>query len=338
MDRDALIAQFIREAGWADADVGPLAGDASNRRYLRLRRGDTTSVLMDAPPHRGEDVRPFIAVTEWLLAQGFAAPALLAQDAALGFLLLEDLGDNLFARHLHATPGDERALYTAAVHVLARLAQTPAPARIGGMDLKPYDRATLDREAALFIEWYMHHAQGAVSPDMAAEFKALVQDATARVEPARDVVVLRDYHAENLLWRPGQDRTVGLLDYQDALAGHAAYDLMSLLEDARRDTSEDLQQAMINLYLAERPTDREAFLHAYAALGAQRQLKIIGIFARLAIRDGKPGYLALIPRVWNHLQRDLSHPEMAPLAAWVHRHAPEPTARVLDALAARVPA
>ncbi len=342
--RDAAIADFLADAGWGDAVIAPLAGDASNRRYLRLSRAGSTAVLMDAPPERGEDVRPFLAVTEWLRDRRLSAPRPLASDLEAGLLLLEDLGDDLFVRHLARHPADETALYGAAVDLLARLAGSPPPARLGGgavaMELAPYDAAVLAREAGLFTGWWLP-AVATVSPGMAADYAALVAEATAAVESARDVLVLRDYHAENLLWLPGRAGAarVGLLDYQDALAGHAAYDLVSLLEDARRDTAPELQAAMVERYLRARSElDADGFRAAYAVLGAQRNLKIIGIFARLARRDGKPRYLGLIPRVWRHLQRDLAHPALAPLAAWIERHAPAPEAAVLARAGAAVPA
>lgn len=331
---------FLAGAGWAGATLAPLAGDASNRRYLRVRRGDEMAVLMDAPPARGEDVRPFLAMTEWLRGQGLSAPRVLAMDEAAGLLLLEDLGDDIYARWLERRPSDEPALYAAAVDLLAGLAGTAPPAMMGTCPLAPYDQAVLDREAGLFTEWWLP-AITTVSPGMAADYAALVRKATRPVATARDVVVLRDYHAENLIWLPGRAGAarVGLLDYQDALAGHAAYDLVSLIEDARRDTSPELREAMIRRYLAARPgLDAAGFRAACAILGAQRNLKIIGIFARLARRDGKGRYLSLIPRVWGHLQGDLAHPALAGLWAWVARHAPPPDDEVLARAAAKVPA
>ena len=344
MLRDAAIAAFLDSAGWGDATVAPLAGDASNRRYLRLSRPDGTAVLMDAPPERGEDVRPFLAVTQWLRGRDLSAPRTLAAEPSAGLLLLEDLGDDLFVRHVARRPAEEWTLYAAAVDLLAGLAGSPPPARIGSggaaMQLAPYDSAVLDREAGLFTGWWLP-AVSTVSPGMAADYAGLVAAATASVAGTRDVLVLRDYHAENLIWLPDRagPARVGLLDYQDALAGHPAYDLVSLLEDARRDTAPELQAAMVARYLAARPElDPGAFRAAYAVLGAQRNLKIIGIFARLARRDGKPRYLALIPRVWRHLQRDLGHPALASLAAWLSRHAPAPEPAILARAGATVPA
>lgn len=340
-DREAEIAAFLDAAGWRAEAARPLAGDASNRRYLRLgpERGRPAAVLMDAPPASGEDVRPFVAMTHWLRQQGLSAPEVLDADAAQGFVILEDLGDDLYATLLEREPGREAELYGAAVDLLAVLAAVPAPAKIGPpgcrLPLPAYDAAVLGREAALVRQWWMPAAGADPSKELAAEFDALVAAATAPFEQ-RGTVVLRDYHAENLIWLPGRagKARVGLLDYQDALAGHPAYDQVSLLEDARRDTSVELREAMIGRYLDWWPDqDAEAFRAAYAALGAQRNLKIVGIFARLAIRDGKPRYLDLIPRVWGHLMRDLSHPALMSLAGWVARHVPPPEPAVLARVA-----
>lgn len=326
--RAEAIAAFLDRAGWADAEQAPLAGDASNRRYLRLRKGSETAVLMDARPERGEDVRPFLAVTALLRARGLSAPEIRLADEATGLLLLEDLGDALYARQCAADPAAEGALYGAAVDLLAEQA-APAPA------LAPYDAAVLKREARLAVDWY--HAGLVETPGALGEaLSAHLAEALAPVAACRAVLVLRDYHAENLLWLPGRrgHARVGLLDYQDALAGHPAYDLVSLLEDARRDTAPELRAAMLARYLAARPdVDEAAFRAAYAALGAQRNLKIIGIFARLARRDHKPRYLALIPRVWAHLMGDLAHPELSALKDLVRRHLPPPDSAALARLA-----
>lgn len=330
--REERMLAFLEDIGWAQASRAPLAGDASARRYLRLEGPDGRAVLMDAPPAKGEDIRPFTAVTRWLRAQGLSAPGILGEDPEQGFLLLEDLGDDLYARHVHAQPSAETDLYARATDLLVHLADLgPAPM------LPPYDHAVLRREADLFTEWWLPHATEAGAGWLAEDFTALMDAALPPVMDIRQVTVLRDYHAENLLWLPDRPglAAVGLLDYQDALAGHPAYDLMSLLEDARRDTTPELREAMIASYLAARPVlDAETFRRDYAILAAQRNLKIIGIFARLARRDGKPRYLELIPRVWGHLLRDLSHPELVELDHWVRAHAPEPTSDVLARAAA----
>lgn len=345
--RQARMARFLERAGWGDATVDPLAGDASKRRYLRLRRGESAgksggAVLMDAPPHPETRTASFAAMTRWLRGHGFSAPEPILCDLDDGFILLEDLGDDLYVHVAARRPQSELSLYSGAVDLLADLADIPAPSEIEAegvvVPLRPYDGPELLREARLVPEWYLPGATGEpVSDGMAADFDGLVTAASERVAKAANRVVLRDYHAENLIWRPERRGTgrVGLLDYQDAMAGHAAYDLMSLLEDARRDTSEELQQRMIRHFLDRRPDlDEESFRADYAALAAIRNLKILGIFARLAMRDRKARYVELMPRVWTHLMRDLGHGEMAPLAAWVRTHVPAPEKPVRQRIAA----
>ncbi len=324
--RDDLIAKFVETAGWGSAKIRPLAGDASNRRYLRLDRDGEPAVLMDAPVEKGEDVRPFAAITDALRARGLSAPELLARDNAHGFLLLEDLGDALYARRCKDDPALERPLYEAAVDLLAGLRAEPTDG------VPPYDAAVLQREAALLTDWWVPAAGGDLSADLRAEYLALMADATREVEVERSALVLRDYHAENLLWLPEREGAarVGLLDYQDALLGHPAYDLVSLLEDARRDLSPGLADAMVDRFVAARPDlEGDAFRAGYDALGAQRNAKIVGIFARLCRRDGKPHYVDLIPRVWAHFMRDLSSPHLSSLRTFVEAHIPEPTAETL---------
>lgn len=331
-ERQAALQDFLTQAKWGAAVVGWLAGDASNRRYARLRLEAHSAMLMDADPAKGEDVRPFIAVTHWLRGRGLSAPAIMAADEVRGFLLLEDLGDDLYARLCARDVTLEQPLYAAAVDLLHELhLADPADALMNGHGPALYDAAVLRREAALVTDWYLPAASGqTVSDDLRAEYLALVDAACARVATVRTAYVLRDYHAENLMWLPKRSpraAQVGLLDYQDALIGHPAYDLVSLLEDARRDLSPGLAQAMLARYAARAGTGAE-FLADYAVLGAQRNLKIIGIFARLCRRDGKPRYLTLLPRVWAHLQHDLAHPALAPLRDFVARHLPVPTPAV----------
>lgn len=351
--RAEAMGLFLAKAGWGDAERAPLAGDASHRRYLRLKspaRGG--AVLMDAPPERGEDVRPFAALTGWLRGKGFSAPKIFAADLEGGFLLLEDYGDALFARDLAARPAEEPWRYQSAVDVLIKLHQAPAPEVVEGFGathaIQLYDWEALRREARLFTDWYLPGATGSATAeaDLAAfeaALKTACEDAGVHdFAEAPPRLTLRDYHAENLIWLEGLlplagAKRVGLLDYQDALAGHPAYDLVSLLEDARRDVPPALASAMIGRYCAERGVEgekRARFEAAYAVLGAQRNLKILGIFARLWRRDGKDRYLSLLPRVWGYLERDLKHPALAALKTWLDRRAPAPTADVIAAIQA----
>jgi N-acetylmuramate 1-kinase len=299
---------FLERHGYGSATRTALAGDASARRYERLSGGPRPAMLMHCPPQIS--VEPFLHVAKWLHRWRLSAPQVRAADAQSGHVLLEDLGDDLFSRVL-AQGGGERALYEAAVDLLVFLQGCPPPE-----DLPAYDDAWLLREAALLPEWY---APGAPADDYRAIWEKLLPH--ARVGGAGFVYV--DYHADNLLWLPeraGHAR-IGLLDFQDARLGPPAYDLVSLLEDARRGVPPDLARAMLERYLAARQDlDGQAFRAAYAVLGAQRNAKILGLFSRLARRDGKPAYLALLPRVAGHLRRDLEHPLLAPLADWFAKH------------------
>jgi len=328
-DRSATLADFLAATDWHAAEARPLAGDASNRRYLRLHRPDgARAVLMDAPPEKGEDVRPFTRIARYLTAIGLSAPAILAEDATRGFLILEDLGDALFARVLERAPEDEMLLYTAATDVLAALHDHAPPA-----DLPPYSPQVMADMAALSFDWYLKGATGEDSPAR-ADFHTTIHDLLQLHAPESDVLIQRDYHAENLLWLP--ERTgiarVGLLDFQDAMRGHRAYDLVSVLQDARRDVSPATESAMIAHYIAATDTDPDRFTTAYHALGAQRNLRILGVFARLCLRDGKAHYIDLIPRVWGLLQRDLAHPALAPLATLVQSTLPAPSPAILTRL------
>jgi hypothetical protein len=346
LDRVAALGALLAAHGWEARDAAPLAGDASPRRYLRLTARDRRAVLMDADPATGEDVRPFLAITAVLRARGLSAPEVLGADPDAGFVLLEDLGDDLFARVCAADPAAQTPLYAAATDLLARLHRDMAPSAEEAARIPPYDGATLLREARLLRDWYLPGALGApLGPDLCARFDALIAAACAPVAVACPsapgaALVLRDYHAENLIWLPERSGAarVGLLDHQDALIGRPAYDLASVLEDARRDTSPALRAAMIARYCAAMGLDaagEAAFRAEFAILAAQRNLKILGIFARLCLRDGKPGYVALLPRVWAHLTHDLDHPALADLRAFVAAHVPAPDAAVRAALVAR---
>ncbi len=299
---------FLRALGWGDAEILPLAGDASFRRYFRVVEPARRAVLMDAPPPH-EDPRPFIAIAGWLAERGFHAPAILGRDLANGLVLIEDFGDERLCETADAEPERQRDLYGAAVDILVGLHRHHAG------DVPPYDGAVLHREADLLVEWYCP-AVG-IEPDRAgytAAWDAVFDLARA----SRPVMVLRDYHAENLMLT---EQGFGLLDFQDALAGHPAYDLVSLLQDARRDVPEAIETEMLERYRAATGADA-AFDAAYRVLGAQRNAKIIGIFTRLWKRDGKPRYPALCPRVWAYLERDLAHPDLAPVKAWFDAHIP----------------
>lgn len=307
---------FLAANGWEGAEILPLAGDASFRRYFRVRRGSDQAVLMDAPPQH-EDLGPFLKIARHLEERGFDSPRALAVDREQGLLLVEDFGDDKVGPVLEREPHRERDIYEAAVDTLVRLAGMPAPE-----DIPPYDEAALQREVDLLTQWYAPAVGLKVDE---SSFRNSWQESWRDVleeTRQRPVLVLRDYHADNLMVLPGK-RDLGLLDFQDALAGHAAYDLVSLLQDARRDVDPDLEEAMLARYVAQAGVeDAERFRSHYEVLGAQRNTKILGIFTRLWKRDGKPHYLQLQPRVWGYLERNLRHPALAPVRAWFDEHIP----------------
>ena len=305
---------FLSTAGWGGAAIEPLTGDASFRRYFRVRQGEETAMLMDAPPPQ-EDPEPFLRAARWLDANGMRAPLILAEDVARGLVLLEDFGTARMRDYLDQWPDDEREIYAAAVDALAQLHELPAGPFLD------YTMSEYQREARLFVEWYCPAQNLTVD---AAGYGRAWETALAPLLPHQrpGVTVLRDYHAENIMLL-GSLQKQGLLDFQDALVGHRAYDLVSLLQDARRDVSPQLEAEMFDRYLRASGVEAEDFLADYARLGAQRNAKIVGIFVRLWKRDGKPRYLDLIPRVWALLERDLAHPALAPVAAWFEANIPQ---------------
>jgi N-acetylmuramate 1-kinase len=324
-ERTAQIAAFIAAHGWRAEDLRPLAGDASFRSYRRLVRGDRRAVLLDAPPAH-EDVRPFVRMAGHLRRLGFSAPAVYAADLDAGLLLLEDLGDDTFTRVL-AGGADEPALYRLAIDVLVALHGLP-PEQTIPAGLPDYDAERLIKEALLFFDWYLPAITGHAPPAGRAAYMQAWEAVLPAVLAQPRTLVLRDYYVDNLLRlrdRPGL-AACGLLDFQDAVVGAPAYDLMSLLEDARRDIAEPLRGEMLARYHERaRPADAGGFATAYAILAAQRHAKVIGIFTRLSRRDGKHGYLVHIPRVWGLLDRALADAALAPVAAWFDRHVPAKT-------------
>lgn len=306
---------FLARHGWAGAAIAPLAGDASFRRYFRLYQGASTAVLMDAPPPH-EDVRPFLHIGQHLRALGLSAPATLAADAEAGLVLIEDLGDDRLTPLLVRCPNLERAAYETAIDILAELQRHAPPPGV-----RDYDLTELRREVLLFTEWYLP-ALGLV-PD-AGGFLDAWNGVLAYALGNPRVLVLRDYHADNLMWLPERTglQTLGLLDYQDALVGLPAYDLVSLLQDARRDVPPAIEAAMLERFIGLTGAAPTRFGASYEVLGAQRNTKILGIFARLWKRDGKPQYRQFMPRVWAHLERNLVHPALLPVARWFEAHVP----------------
>ncbi|WP_135465705.1 aminoglycoside phosphotransferase family protein [Crenalkalicoccus roseus] len=312
------VAAFLAAQGFGAAEPRPLPGDASFRRYLRLVGGPRPALLMEAPPP--EDVRPFARLARHLLAAGLSAPEILAEDPARGLLLIEDLGEATHADLLDAG-ADPAPLYAEAAEALAALHAAPPPA-----DLPPWDAAAMARAtAATFLDWWWPAAFGAPpAPEVRAGLDAALAETLAPFAGQRGLVH-RDYFPANLMRLPGRagPRRTGILDFQDAALGHPAYDLVSLVEDARRDVAPAAREAALRAYLARRPgLDAASLEAAMAAHGAQRHLRVAALWVRLARRDGKPRYLAHGPRCWAMLDRALAHPACAPLARFLDRHVP----------------
>lgn len=321
-ERAQLLERFLTRCGLAAAARAPLPGDASFRRYLRVADGAARFIVMDAPPPL-EDVRPFLRVARHLRALGLSAPEILAADEAAGFLLLEDFGDATFTRVL-ASGGDEAALYELATETLIALQTHPQAIAI---DVPRQDAAMLaDEGASLFVDWWLPEATGRpTSPALRAEYLALWHAALAPALALPPTLALRDFHIDNLMVLDGRSGAArcGLLDFQDAAIGSAAYDLVSLLEDSRRDVSPAVAAAMRARHRAAcAHLPAAEFARACATLAAARHARIVGLWIRLWRRDGKPGYLAFLPRSWRQLESALRHPALDTLRAWFDRHAP----------------
>ncbi len=316
MTPPAHAADFLAAHGWGGAEIKPLAGDASFRRYFRVRHGERAAVLMDAPPPH-EDPRPFISVAEWLLGAGLTAPEIIARDLERGLLLLSDFGNARFREMLDEAPERERELYEVATDLLVSLHRHPPMA-----GLQPHGLDQWLAELELFPDWYCP-AIG-IEVDRAsylAAWRTVLEPVAA--DGLGPVTVLRDYHAENIMLVGGRSgiEHLGLLDFQDARAGHPAYDLASVLEDARRDVSPAIERAMIGRYVAATAAPA-TFEQAYWTLAAQRNTRILGVFCRLWKRDNKPGYRAFQPRMWGLLERDLAQPGLQPVRDWFDTNIP----------------
>ncbi|WP_292023094.1 MULTISPECIES: N-acetylmuramate/N-acetylglucosamine kinase AmgK [unclassified Brevundimonas] len=356
-DREILRLDFLKAAGLADAVRAPLPGDASTRRYERLTpaSGPTLMLMDQAPAAESPPADPnwtpeqrhaagwnavarlsagrieaFAAVAAHLKSMGLSAPEIPALNASKGLAVLEDFGDDLFARVIE-DGADETPLYLAAIEALAVLHEAGTPPQTlhgpgGDWPLLTYDETALQGGADLFVEW-LPKLDDRVSFDDAAiaDWRAAWAPIVASGAAGASVMAHRDYHAENLIWLPRRDGAarVGMIDFQDAVRAHPSWDMHSLLQDARRDVSPALEAQALDRYFALRPdVDRAAFMADYAGLAALNQGRIIGIFARLIARDGKPRYRRFLPRMWRHLNANLEQPALAPVARWFDRHVP----------------
>lgn len=323
--REELIQTFLNENGWGKAIREKLFSDASFRHYERLSNGEKSIMLMDAPPEK-EDIKPFVNVDQYLRRCGFSAPQIYAVDEKNGFILLEDLGNHSFTNVLSGNSPisslyTEADLYHGAIDVLVQLHRSTHPEKV-----PDYDYSLLMQECRLLIDWYLPNIGSQINiKEAGEEYIEIWKDLLSNRKDEEKVPILRDYHADNLMWLPARNgvERVGLLDFQDAVIGSPTYDLVSLLEDARRDVHLETVTSCLKRYLKTRKLlNKKDFITSYAIFAAQRNCKIIGIFARLAIRDNKPRYLNYMPRVWGHLIHDIKHPTLAPLKKWMNKTIP----------------
>jgi aminoglycoside/choline kinase family phosphotransferase len=311
--RTLLKQQFLEKSPFRGAREHSLKSDASFRHYSRLTLGNRTALLMDAPPDK-ESTTAFHQIADILHAYQLTPPQILAADHQHGFLLLEDFGDDTYTQLLQQDPAQETALYSLAIDVLQYLHQHPCP-----QNVPPYDAALLWREVELFIDWALPATADKTTDKetLRASWQALWQPLLAPYTNPQ-TLVLRDYHVDNLMLLPHKIglQQCGLLDFQDAVAGHPAYDVVSLLQDARRDISPQLTETMLARY----GNTSADFLNAYYILGTQRAFKIVGIFNRLHQRDGKGHYLHHLPRVWHWIRLNCEQPILAPVKAWLEEN------------------
>lgn len=301
MTRTQLINQFLEQNNIRNFQIQEIVGDASFRHYYRITQGDESLIIMDAPPPQ-ENIKPFCEIANFLLKNHFSAPKIIAKNESSGLLLLEDFGDDSYRKVLECKVDSEINLYVDAVNLLINLAQINPPD-----NLPIYDNQLLLKEVMLFVDWYLPKiALREINTQQIEEFKQIWIDLFAKLSQPKNLV-LRDYHSDNLMILPKRNgiNKVGLLDFQDAVIGYRAYDLVSLLEDARRDVSKNIQQKMLQHYLNHSNCNHNQFVIDYQILSLQRNIKIIGIFSRLSARDNKRHYLDFLPRVFGYIHSRL---------------------------------
>jgi tRNA threonylcarbamoyl adenosine modification protein YjeE len=351
VERLKVLRQFLADAGYADARRQRMAGDASTRSYARLVRDDRVVILMNSPRrpdgpaiydgksysaavHLAEDVKPFVAIAGGLRERGFSAPAIHHADLDAGFLITEDFGSAGVIEGDPPAPIAER--YQAATDMLAALHREPLPETIPlapqiSYAIPVFDTDALLVEIGLMLDWYLPDRGATLDPDKRAEFVTLWRDLLGKPAAAVKTWVMRDFHSPNLIWleqRPDIAK-VGIIDFQDAVLGPAAYDLVSLLQDARIDVPEPLELSLLTRYIRARRASDESFDPAgfaelYAIMSAQRNTRLLGTFARLNRRDGKPQYLRHQPRIWAYLNRSLAHPALSQFREWYAANVPPP--------------
>ncbi|MBO6548264.1 MAG: tRNA (adenosine(37)-N6)-threonylcarbamoyltransferase complex ATPase subunit type 1 TsaE [Rhizobiales bacterium] len=351
LERFCKIGEFLEGTDWQNAQWQFLQGDASTRSYIRLRDGASEALLMNAPPqpdgppirdgkpysqiaHLAEDMASFVAVSNALIDAGLSAPKVHKFNIKDGLLLINDLGDHQLYHMIVEENANQQNLYETAIDILCKLREhKPSPMKVGEgiYQLPSYSHEALSIEAELVIDWYWPKLKNTKISDSDREhYQKLWAKMFDCLAPNNNHWVLRDFHSPNLMYLPNESgvKSIGIIDFQDAVLGHAAYDVVSLCQDARITVPKDVEQHLLSRYLNQAESndpsfDKEDFLKAYAILGAQRASKLLGIFVRLAVRDGKKHYLAHIPRIWDYLERNLKHPHLIDIFNWYETHFPD---------------
>ncbi len=355
MDETTIIS-FLSDAGWAEALRNPVPGDASTRSYERLTLGDQKAVLMKAPRGAelptepdgadeslrrqlgynamarlaGPNLEAFLGIANALTMRGFSAPHIYATDVGQGLALLEDFGSDLYAKIVAKDPEKERALYLAAVDTLAAIYRCSFPPKFEFREqswtVRDYDDLVMVTEADLCLDWYAKDQGREINDQARKDWYDIWAEAFTHLKAHAAGLGLRDFHAENLFWLPDRQATsrVGLIDFQDALFVHPSYDLVSFLEDARRDVTPALHEPLMARFCEKAGLNfDDKFRAAYAVMGAQRNSKVMGFPVRADLKFGKPQYRVLIPRIRAHLKNNLSHPALKDLRQWYAAHVPE---------------
>lgn len=302
-----LAKNFLAQNSFKDFEIKKIAGDASFRSYYRISLNKQSLILMFAPPSH-EDIKPFVKIDYFLRENNFSAPKIIAIDEINGFLLLEDFGDVSLTSHLKSNPQDEIKLYQKACEQLIKLHNLSNTKIKNFKTISYYNNHLLLKEVLLFLDWYLPLIDKKISIKDKSYFKKLWFNQFDKLSKNNHFFILRDFHADNIMLIKKQnqkDFDIGLLDFQDGVIGSNAYDLVSLLEDARRDVDSQTVSYIMNYYIENSPTKSEEFINDYNILSLQRNIKILGIFARLSKRDGKDNYLNLMPRVKNHVKNRL---------------------------------
>ena len=305
-----------------------MTGDASRRQYTRLVEESTgkAAILMDAPPSLGEDILPFLKVGSYLRDEGFSAPEIYDADERNGFLILEDFGDALFDKVSLKSQDLELEIYKAAIDVLVKLTQTKV------LSVDDYRNEMASVSLGVF-KWYVEPVVGTPEEKLFVEISKLINASISALQP-ETCTILRDFHAQNLIWLPERSgvKKVGLLDFQDAMTGPVLYDFCSLITDARRDVSDHLRQVCFGRFQQDLGLSLEFLERDFAICSIQRNLRILMVFARMSLHFKKPNYVDLIPRVWGYLMRDLGHPDFKDLKEILMEVLPAPTPQTLKVL------